>query len=146
VVTGVGVADGQIKEARLRCEALGLAADFRVAPAEDTGLPAASWDVVTASQAWLSFDTERVIAEVKRLLKPDGLLVTSHLCWLPREDSVAQASERLFLQHNARWAGADLSGEVPFLPQWSPGQFRLQAMFVFDEAWLRRLTGNTIRC
>lgn len=132
--TGVDVSDSQIKEARLRGEALGLAADFRVAPAEDTGLPAASWDVVTASQAWHYFDTERVIAEVKRLLKPDGLLVTSHFCWLPREDSVAQASERLILQHNPRWAGADLSGEIPFLPKWSLGHFRLHAMFVFDEA------------
>ena len=29
-----------------------------------------------------SFDTELAVAEVKRLLKPDGVLTTSHFCWL----------------------------------------------------------------
>ena len=132
--TGVDIAEGQIGEARRRCAALGLAAEFLVVPAEDTGLPAASFDVVAASQAWLYFDTDRVIAEVKRLLKPDGLLVTSHFCWLPRHDPVAHASERLVLQHNPKWTGADLSGEIPVLPKWSNGHFEFHAMFVFDEA------------
>ncbi|MBI3464055.1 MAG: methyltransferase domain-containing protein [Planctomycetes bacterium] len=109
-------------------------AEFLVASAEQTGLPTASFDVVTASQSWLYFDKQRIIPEVKRLLKSDGLLVTSHLCWLPRQDRIAQATEQLVLQHNPNWTGADWSGEIPLVPKWSEGQFRLHAMFVFDEA------------
>lgn len=117
-----------------RATLLGVAADFRLAPAEDTGLPASSFDVATASQSWLYFDNERAIAEVKRILKPEGLLVTSHLVWLPRQDTVAKASEELVLQYNPKWSHADLAGDVRLIPKWSEGHFRLHAMFVFDEA------------
>jgi hypothetical protein len=40
-------------------------------------------DSPMASQSWLYFDTDRVIEEVKRVLKSDGLLVTSHLICSP---------------------------------------------------------------
>jgi SAM-dependent methyltransferase len=133
-VTGVDIAAGQIHEARRRSEALHVNAQFLVAPAENTGLPSHSFDVVTASQSWLYFDTNRVIEEVKRLLTRDGLLLTSHLIWLPRQDPIAQASERLVLQHNPGWSHADLSGEFPIVPSWAAGHFRLHAMFAFDES------------
>ena len=134
VVIGLDIAEEQIQEARRRSEALGANfADFVVASAEHTGLPGESFDVVTASQSWLYFDKTLVVPEVKRVLKRDGLLVTSHLIWLPRQDRIAQASERLVLKHNPRWSQADLSGEIPVMPKWSEGHFRLHAMFVFDE-------------
>ena len=38
VVTGVDIAKGQIEEARQRCMAMGLTADFLIGPAENTGL------------------------------------------------------------------------------------------------------------
>jgi 2-polyprenyl-3-methyl-5-hydroxy-6-metoxy-1,4-benzoquinol methylase len=94
-VTGIDVAEEQIAEACRRAEAQGERVDFRVASAEQSGLPSESFDVVTASQSWLYFDTNRVIEEVKRLLKADGMLVTSHLIWLPREDAIARTSESL---------------------------------------------------
>ncbi|WP_106507684.1 class I SAM-dependent methyltransferase [Brachybacterium timonense] len=46
-----------------------------VATAEDTGLPTASADLVTAAQAWHWFDTEAASAEVRRLLRPGGVLL-----------------------------------------------------------------------
>ena len=49
-----------------------------------------------------------MISEVKRLLQPDGLLVTSHFCWLPRRDSVAYASEQLVLRYNPNWTRSGL--------------------------------------
>ena len=111
VVTGIDIAEGQIEEARRRCAIAGLSATFLAREAEATGLPQASFDVVTASQAWLYFDTARAIAEVKRVLKPGGLLVTCHFCWLPRQDPIARSSEQLVLQHNPRWTGADWAGD-----------------------------------
>ena len=133
-VTGVDVSAEQITEARNQAERNKVTAAFLIAPAEDTGLPAASFDVITASQAWLYFDTERAIQEVKRLLKPKGMLVTSHFGWLPREDPIARASEALVLRSNPKWTGGDWSGDIPFIPNWSIGHFRLHAMFAFDEA------------
>jgi SAM-dependent methyltransferase len=132
-VTGVDIDPGQIDEARRRSTAL-PSVEFIVAAAEDTGLPSESFDVVTASQAWLYFDKARTIPEVRRLLRRDGLLVTCHFSWLPRLDPIARASEALVLRHNANWTGADWSGDVRLIPEWAEDAFRLHATFVFDEA------------
>ena len=70
VATGVDISEGQIEEAKGRAASLGFEVDFRVSPAEDTGLPTSSFDFITASQAWLYFDKDRMISEVKRLLRP----------------------------------------------------------------------------
>ncbi len=43
------------------------------APAEDTGLPEASADIVTAAQSFHWFDPDRALAEVGRLLRPGGV-------------------------------------------------------------------------
>jgi SAM-dependent methyltransferase len=133
-VTGVDISPGQIEEAKNRASLGGLAVYFLAVPTEDTGLPDASFDVITASQSWLYFDKERAIKEVKRLLKPHGILAITHFFWLPREEPIAQATEALILHHNPRWTTSDWSGEVSFIPKWSQGHFKLQAMFVFDEA------------
>jgi SAM-dependent methyltransferase len=132
-VIGVDISAEQIAGARRLASSLGVSATFHVSPAEDTGLSAASFDVATASQSWLYFDRARAIAEVKRVVKPDGLLVISGFGWLPRQDSVARASEELVLQYNPQWTGADLSGELPTMPGWATDDFRLFGSFVFDE-------------
>jgi SAM-dependent methyltransferase len=48
--------------------------EFRVAPAEDSGLPAASVDLVTVAQGLHWFDLDRFYAEVRRVLRPRGVL------------------------------------------------------------------------
>ncbi|MGD9858078.1 MAG: class I SAM-dependent methyltransferase [Planctomycetaceae bacterium] len=133
-VTGVDVAEGQIRQARETANRLGLAIDFRVTTAEATGLPAGEFDAVTASQCWLYFDCERAIAEVRRLLRRGGVLMVCHFCWLPREDAIARASEQLVLQHNPDWTGADWAGAIPELPRWAIGRFTKAGGggFVFD--------------
>ncbi len=47
---------------------------FRVAPAESSGLPDASVDLVAVAQALHWFDFDRFYAEVRRVAKPGGLL------------------------------------------------------------------------
>lgn len=133
-VTGVDISAEQVEEAGRRALRLGVTAEFLVARAEETGLPDASFDVITASQSWLYFDKRRAIEEVRRLLRPGGTLVTSHFAWLPRLDPIARASEALVLKHNPKWSASDLSGEVPFQPEWAVSDFRVKAMFVFQEA------------
>jgi ubiquinone/menaquinone biosynthesis C-methylase UbiE len=48
--------------------------DYRVALAEQSGLPDASIGLVTVAQALHWFDLPRFYAEVRRVLRPDGLL------------------------------------------------------------------------
>ncbi|MFQ5607031.1 MAG: class I SAM-dependent methyltransferase [Candidatus Zixiibacteriota bacterium] len=132
-VTGVDIAEGQIAKARELAARDGLNVDFRVAPAEQTGLPDNSFDIISAGQCWLYFDNKRVIPEILRLLAPAGKLLTCHLCWLPRLDEIARRSEELVLRHNPEWSGSDWDGGVPAMPAWAGERFRLAGMFFYDE-------------
>lgn len=131
-VVGIDIAAGQITEARRCAIREQLDIDFRVGSAEQTGLPDRSFDVITASQCFLYFDKSRVIPEVLRLLRPGGLLVTCHFCWLPREDEIARASENLVLKFNPDWSGADWAGEIPKKPSWADDRFDVVDLLVFD--------------
>ncbi len=145
-VSGVDIAAGQIAAARAAAAAERVAVDFVVAAAESCPFADASFDAITASQCWMYFDVERTLAEVRRLLRPGGALVTTHFSWLPREDAIARASEALVLRANPAWQGADWSGRVAAEPAWSEGRSRVRAMFWFDadvaftrEAWRGRM-------
>lgn len=53
------------------------------ATAEDTGLPDASTDIVTASQALHWFDHGRALPEIARVLRPGGVLAAYDCDWPP---------------------------------------------------------------
>lgn len=132
-VTGIDPAPGQIEVARRRATDAQLAIDYQVALAEETGLPADDFDCVTASQCWLYFDKPRATAEVRRVLKPQGLLAISHLCWLPFESEIAKRAEDLVLQFNPDWSGAKLSNDVPSdPPDYFAKLFEQIELVVFD--------------
>lgn len=132
-VCGTDISEGQIEAAKKLAKQQNLEIDFQVAAAESQPFADKSFDVVTANQCWLYFDKSKVIPEVKRLLKKDGLLVTSHFCWLPREDDIARQSEALILKYNPQWTAGDWSGVIPVSPKWAEGQFKIKAMFYYDE-------------
>lgn len=119
LVTGVDVSDAQIEEARRLSAEAGLAADFIVAPAENTGLPSGAFDAVTAVQCFLYFDRDRALAEIARLLVPRGLFATAWMAWLTRESPIAAATERLVLSYNPGWQGKDYARSRPDVPEWS---------------------------
>src|SRR5947199_2257524 len=48
--------------------------EYRVAPAEQSGLPHESVALITVAQALHWFDRERFYAEAKRVLRPTGVL------------------------------------------------------------------------
>jgi len=132
-VAAVDISEQQIAEARRLAAEQNLQIDFRVAPAEQTGLPDHSFDVITASQSWLYFDRDRVVAETKRLLLPGGRLITSHLAWLPRLDPIAKQTEDLILKHNPDWTAANLSGQISSRPEWIGEDFYVAAFFIYHE-------------
>jgi SAM-dependent methyltransferase len=98
-VTGVDIAPELLDEGRRQ----GSDVTYREAPAEDTGLPAAAWDVVCAGQAWHWFDRPRVAAEARRLLVAGGALVLCYRDYVLRPGNVCQASEDLVLTYNPAW-------------------------------------------
>jgi SAM-dependent methyltransferase len=145
-VSGIDVSDGQIAIARECAAQEKLAVTFEVAPAESIPFAAGSFDVATANQCWLYFDKPKVLAELKRVLKPEGVFVTSHYSWLPRIDPIARASEELVLKHNPAWSAKDWDGVVRPVHVWMEGTVVLQAMFFYDvevpftrETWRGRM-------
>ena len=60
--------------------------------AEDTGRPAESADIVTASQALHWFDLDRALPEMARLLRPGGVLAAYDCDWPPCVDWEADAA------------------------------------------------------
>lgn len=59
--------------------------DYRLSPAEKTNFPDHHFDLITAAQAVHWFDLKKFYVEVKRVLRPGGLLAVWGY-WLPRVD------------------------------------------------------------
>jgi SAM-dependent methyltransferase len=130
-VTGVDVAPELLDQARDLGTAAGVDVTYRVAPAEDTGLPGGQWDVVTAAQCWHWFDAPRAVAEVRRLLRPGGVVVLCSRDYVLDPGNVCEASERLILTHNPGWP---MAGSPGTHDEWAAGLtgFTDLETFTFD--------------
>ena len=103
VVTGLDIAPEMMAQAAKLDAAAGVSVTYREAPAEKTGLPEASFDVVSAGQCWHWFDAAAVGREVQRLLAPGGRLLIAHFDWIALPGNVVAASEALIERHNPNW-------------------------------------------
>jgi SAM-dependent methyltransferase len=114
-VTGIDKSPEQIDAAQRRALARGLVpqTEFLVRSAENTELAAGSFDLVTASQCWHWFDHDAALREADRVLRPAGLLVVAHYCYLAGHSRVAARTEELILQHNPGWTMAGSDGLYP---------------------------------
>ena len=101
---GTDISEEQISEAR-RLSA-GMDIEYRVAATEELDFPAESFDVITACQCFWYFRHECVAPVFHTLLKPGGKLLVLYMAWLPYEDEIAGASERLVLKYSPQWSGA----------------------------------------
>jgi SAM-dependent methyltransferase len=132
-VTGIDISPEQITAAQKLAQEQRLACEFQVCAAERLNFKQHSFDVVTANQCWIYFNKADVIRQVLWVLKPGGLLVTSHCSWLPLVDPVAQKSEDLVREFNPDWTAHSWVGHVPAMPAWALGNFRLRGFFTYDE-------------
>ena len=132
---GIDRSPAMIEAARARAAQEGLAAEFRVAPAEATELTAKAFDLVTAGQCWHWFDRSRAAEEARRLLVPGGVLAICHFDWLPLPGTVVAATEQLIQMHNPFWT---LGGGTGLYPAWltdlAAGGFLEIESFSYDRA------------
>lgn len=102
--TGVDASENQIKQAKILSEGMDIA--YYAVPAEDIDFPEGSFDVVTACQCYWYFDHKVLAPKLHKILKRGGRLLFLYMAWLPFEDKIAEASERLVLKYNPSWSGA----------------------------------------
>ena len=115
-VTGVDVAPALLEEARRLDAQAGLHVSYRVGRAEDTGLAAGTFDLVTAGQCWHWFDRPRAATEAHRLLRPGGAIAICHFDYLVLPGNVCAATEELILKYNPTWT---MAGGTGMHPAWS---------------------------
>lgn len=77
--------------------------EYRVAPCEASGLPDASCDLVTVAQAIHWFDFDKFYAEVRRVLKPGGLLAAWTYTLLRGEPAINAVIEAFYTGVLAPW-------------------------------------------
>ncbi|MEM7535002.1 MAG: class I SAM-dependent methyltransferase [Chloroflexota bacterium] len=114
-VIGIDPAESMLESARELSKVESIDVAYRVGKAEETGLPDACADVVTAGQCWHWFDRPAAIAEVKRILRPNGKLVIAHFDWIPLPGNVVAATEALIIKHNPAW---EFHSGCGVHPQW----------------------------
>jgi SAM-dependent methyltransferase len=149
-VTGLDPARPMLEQAQELDRAAGVSVNYVCAEAEDSGLPDASFDVVSAGQCWHWFERGRAAAECFRLLRGGGSVLIAHFDWLPLPGSVVEATEALICKHNPRW---QFSGGTGIYPAWfadlaGAGFIGLES-FSFDidqpyshEAWRGRIRAS----
>jgi len=150
-VTGIDRSEQMIAMAKEMSQSQGLDVDFRVATAEETGLPNASFDIVTAGQCWHWFDRPRAAGEVKRVLKPNGTIIIAHFDWLPLKNNIVDLTEKLVIKFNPPWE--KFAGGLGVYPQWlrdlGEAGFENIVTFSFDmdvpytaDAWRGRMRAS----
>lgn len=149
-VTGVDVAPEMMEQARRQDADAGVAVRYRVAPAEDTGLPGEAWDAVCAGQCWHWFDRPRVLAEARRLLVEGGALAICYRDYLVRPGNVCAVSEDLVFTYNPTWPRVELDASHPEWPaELASAGFHDLVGFEFDidvpfshDAWRGRMRSS----
>lgn len=102
--TGTDISENQIAQAKKLSQ--GMRIDYYVKSAEEIDFPDHSFDVITACQCFWYFRHEQIQLNLCRVLKPGGSILILYMAWLPFEDEIAKASEKLVLKYNPKWSGA----------------------------------------
>lgn len=127
--TGTDISENQIKQAKLLSKDMNIA--YHVLPAEKTNFPDSSFDVITACQCFWYFDHTVLMPKLFRMLKTNGRILVLYMAWLPFEDKIANASEKLVLKYHPGWSGKGETMHPIFIPECYSENFEL----VFHEEY-----------
>jgi SAM-dependent methyltransferase len=72
--------------------------EYRVAPAEDSGIESETLGLIVVTQALHWFDLDRFYAEARRVLKPDGILAASDYNLLHIEPTIDEVVNRYYYE------------------------------------------------
>jgi SAM-dependent methyltransferase len=72
--------------------------EYRVAPAEDSGIQSGVLDLIMVAQALHWFDLDRFYAEAQRVLKPNGILAASAYNLLQIEPAIDEIVNRYYYE------------------------------------------------
>ena len=121
---------------------------YSVQPAERTDFPAASFDAVCVAQALHWFDLDRFYAEVRRVLKPGGVIAAWGYGWTKVSPQVDQALETRMLarikpywpEQNALIIAGYRTIAFPFEPIAAPAfrievRWTLAQLLAYTETW-----------
>lgn len=128
--TGTDISANQIEQAKILSKGMNI--DYYALPAEDIDFPDNSFDVITACQCFWYFDHEKIMPAFFRMLKPGGRILLLYMAWLPFEDEIAEASEKLVLKYSPEWSGAGETIHPISIPQCYKEKFEL----VYHEEYL----------
>jgi len=128
---GTDISESQINEAIALSK--GMKIGYRVCPSEDTGFNDDSFDIVTACQCFHYFDTSKFIPELRRILKPKGKFCKIFMEWLPYEDEIVSAMEKLVLKYNPNWTGGGFKQLEFKTPEWSRNCFEIETIHTYRE-------------
>lgn len=113
--TGADISENQIEQARRLSK--GMAIEYYALPAERLDFADNTFDVITACQCFWYFDHEILCEKLARMLKPGGRLLLLYMAWLPFEDEIAGASEKLVLKYNPEWSGSGETVHPIYIPE-----------------------------
>ncbi len=101
---GTDISVDQIEQAKILSK--GMDIEYYAFPTEHIDFPDHSFDVITACQCFWYFNHEQIMPKFFRMLKPGGCILLLYMAWLPFEDPIAGASEKLVLKYSPAWSGA----------------------------------------
>ncbi len=104
--TAADISPEQIKEAVRLSEQNNMDIRYFASSAEELDFPPENFDLITACQCFWYFDHKTIAPKLNKWLRPDGKLLILYMAWLPHEDTIAGASERLVLKYSPKWTGA----------------------------------------
>lgn len=98
---GMDISPNQIRMAQELSK--GMSIDYVIGNSDVLPFENERFDSVSAVQCWRYFDKEKVVPELYRVLKPDGVLAVVFMQWLPFECPVTDMSLKLVKKYNPSW-------------------------------------------